>query len=81
MLCAANSQEVHDMAIVAHVSTLKTGIPFLHFFDGYNTSHELMKTWCLKYSDMKKLFPKEETVKHLRDKALTTIDPVNRGSG
>lgn len=45
------------MAIVSHVATLKTGIPFAHFFDGYQTSHEMMKCYVLKYEDMKKLFP------------------------
>jgi pyruvate-ferredoxin/flavodoxin oxidoreductase len=69
------------MAIVAHVATLTTGIPFVHFFDGYNTSHEMMKCHVLKYSDMAKLYPREAVIKNLRNKSLTTVDPVNRGTG
>lgn len=41
MLCSSNVQDVHDMGIISHVSTLKTGIPFLHFFDGWQTSHSI----------------------------------------
>lgn len=41
MLCAANVQEVHDMGIISHLSTLRTSIPFMHFFDGWQTSHSI----------------------------------------
>jgi pyruvate-ferredoxin/flavodoxin oxidoreductase len=69
------------MAIVAHVATLTTGIPFVHFFDGYQTSHEMMKCFVLKYSDIAKLYPRDCVKRNLRDKALTTVNPINRGSG
>ena len=48
---------MHDLALVSHIATLKTGIPFMHFFDGYQTSHEYMKCEILKYEDIRKIFP------------------------
>ena len=52
MLAAASVQEVHDMAIVSHLSTLESRIPFLHFFDGFRTSSEIQKVELLDYEDL-----------------------------
>lgn len=69
------------MGVISHVATLKTSIPFLHFFDGWQTSHSIQNVELLEYSDMKLLFPHQEAKKNLRDKALTSINPISRGTG
>ncbi|MQK40988.1 pyruvate:ferredoxin (flavodoxin) oxidoreductase, partial [Escherichia coli] len=43
MLCAANVQEAQDFALISHIATLKSRVPFIHFFDGFRTSHEINK--------------------------------------
>src|SRR5665648_120708 len=53
LLAAASPQEVMDMGAVAHLSAIKGGLPFLHFFDGFRTSHELQKIDVLDYEDLK----------------------------
>ena len=55
MLAASSVQEVMDMALVAHLSAIKTSIPFVHFFDGFRTSHEIQKIAVIDYEDMAKL--------------------------
>ena len=57
MLAAGSVQEVMDMALVAHVATLKASVPFLHFFDGFRTSHEIQKIDGITYDEMKTLVP------------------------
>ena len=54
MLAANSVQEAHDFALVAHAATLKTRVPFLHFFDGFRTSHELAKITPLAAEDMRR---------------------------
>ena len=54
MLASASVQEVADLALVSHLSTLKAKVPFLHFFDGFRTSHEVSKIEAIDYEDMKK---------------------------
>ena len=53
MLCSNSVQEVMDLALVAHAATLKARVPFLHFFDGFRTSHELMKIEQLGEDDIR----------------------------
>lgn len=55
MLASNSVQEAMDMALVAHVATLKASVPFLHFFDGFRTSHELQKVDQIEYDEMKQL--------------------------
>jgi pyruvate-ferredoxin/flavodoxin oxidoreductase len=55
MLAASSLQEVMDLGLVAHLSAIKSSIPFLHFFDGFRTSHEIQKIAVIDYEDMAKL--------------------------
>ena len=55
MVCSNSVQEVMDLALVSHLATLKSKVPFLHFFDGFRTSHEVSKIEAIDYEDMKKL--------------------------
>jgi pyruvate-ferredoxin/flavodoxin oxidoreductase len=57
MTCSGSVQEVHDMALISHVASLKTKIPFLHFFDGFRTSSEIQKVELLDYDELAKLMP------------------------
>ena len=63
MLASNNVQEAQDMALVAHIASLKTSLPFLHFFDGFRTSHEVQKIEEISAEDIKKIFPYEEVEK------------------
>lgn len=79
MLCAASVQEAHDFALIATRATLELRIPFLHFFDGFRTSHEIAKVELLAEDDMRSLIPDELVFAH-RDRALTPDRPVIRGT-
>ena len=79
MLAAASVQEVMDLALVAHLSTLKTRVPFLHFFDGFRTSHEVQKIEVIDYEDIKKLVD-GEAIKAFRERALSPEKPHQRGT-
>src|SRR5215471_1273490 len=57
LLCSNSVQEAHDMAAVAHAATLESRIPFLHFFDGFRTSHEVAKIQALSDDDLRALIP------------------------
>lgn len=79
-LMASNSiQEVMDFALIAQASTLESRIPFLHFFDGFRTSHEVMKIEELSMEDMKAMIDDELIIEH-RKRALTPDKPVIRGT-
>ena len=79
-LLSSNSvQEVMDLALVAHLSTLKSKVPFLHFFDGFRTSHEVSKIDMIDYEDMKKLVDMKD-VDDFRSRALNPEHPVQRGT-
>ena len=64
MLASNSVQEVMDLALVAHLSTLKSKVPFLHFFDGFRTSHEVSKIEAIDYEDMKKLVDMKDISPH-----------------
>lgn len=81
MLCSSSVQEVMDMALVSHVASLKSRLPFMHFFDGYRTSSEISKIQPIPYADMAKIFPDEDAQKNLRDFALNPNKPMIRGTG
>ncbi len=79
LLAAASVQESHDLALVAHAATLRTRVPFVHFFDGFRTSHELNTIEPLTDEDVRALIP-EELVRQHRARALTPERPVIRGT-
>ena len=79
MLCSANVQEVMDLGAVAHLSTLKSRVPFLHFFDGFRTSHEIQKIEVWDYDDLKSMVDMDD-VQAFRARALNPERPVLRGS-
>ena len=77
---ASNSvQETQDMALVAQVSTLRARIPFIHFFDGFRTSHELNKIWVLSDYEIREMMDDRYVWEH-RSRALNPDKPVMRGT-
>ena len=79
MLASSSVQEAQDLATVAHAATLASRIPFVHFFDGFRTSHEVAKIEALGPRELRALVP-EETVENHRLRSLTPERPVLRGS-
>jgi pyruvate-ferredoxin/flavodoxin oxidoreductase len=78
-LCSASVQEAQDLAAIAHAATLKTRLPFLHFFDGFRTSHEIQKVELLEDKVLEALIDEDKIAEH-RDRALTPDRPVLRGT-
>ena len=78
MLCEGSVQEVMDLAGVAHLSTIKSRVPFLNFFDGLRTSHEIQKSEMLENDDLAPLVD-QEALKEFRSRALSPEHPVARG--
>jgi len=79
MLCSGSVQEAHDMAAIAHAATLQSRVPFLHFFDGFRTSHEVASMQALTDDDLLHLMDEEAIHQH-RDRALTPDRPKIRGT-
>jgi pyruvate-ferredoxin/flavodoxin oxidoreductase len=79
MLASSSVQEAQDLALVAHAATLETRVPFLHFFDGFRTSHEVAKIRPLDDADLRELIP-ERLVHEHRARALSPTHPSLRGS-
>ncbi|MBD2776965.1 pyruvate:ferredoxin (flavodoxin) oxidoreductase [Iningainema tapete] len=79
LLCSASVQESQDFALIAQAATLQARVPFMHFFDGFRTSHEIQKVQLLEDSDLRSLIS-DELVSHHRDRALTPDKPVLRGT-
>jgi len=79
MLCSNSVQESHDLSVIAHSATLKARLPFLHFFDGFRTSHELNKINLLQDSQIRKMIDNQDIVK-FRNRALSPDRPVIRGT-
>jgi pyruvate-ferredoxin/flavodoxin oxidoreductase len=79
MLAAGSVQEAHDFAAVAHAATLRARVPFLHFFDGFRTSHEVDKIALLDEADLRALVDDDAVLAHRRN-GLTPEAPVLRGS-
>ncbi len=79
MLCSSNPQEVMDLAAVAHLSTIEGRVPFLHFFDGFRTSHEIQKIEVWDDADLGEMLNKA-AAQAFRDQALNPNHPVLRGS-
>ncbi len=79
MLCANSPQEVMDLGAVAHLAAIKGRVPFLHFFDGFRTSHEIQKIETWDYEDLGELLD-WDAVDAFRRRALNPEHPVLRGS-
>ena len=79
MLCSNSVQEAMDMALIAHAASLESRIPFLHFFDGFRTSHEVNKIEMLTEDDMRALINMDRVFEH-RQRALSPDHPVLRGT-
>ncbi|MEO1211218.1 MAG: pyruvate:ferredoxin (flavodoxin) oxidoreductase, partial [Cyanobacteria bacterium J06638_20] len=79
MLCSASVQEAHDLAAIATRATLQSRVPFLHFFDGFRTSHEVQKIALIPDEALEQLVPLEMVLQH-RQRALTPDRPMIRGT-
>ena len=79
MLAETNAQEIMDLGAVAHLSTIKGRVPFLNFFDGFRTSHEIQKVAAWDYKDLAEMVD-WDAVQAFRDRALNPEHPVLRGS-
>ena len=79
LLCSNSVQEAHDLAAIAHAATLESRVPFLHFFDGFRTSHELAKIEELSDDDLRSFISEADVNAH-RQRALTPDRPVLRGT-
>jgi pyruvate-ferredoxin/flavodoxin oxidoreductase len=79
MLASGSVQEAHDLALVAHAATLESRVPFLHFFDGFRTSHEVQKIEELTDADLLAMLDQERVQEHRR-RGLTPDHPVLRGT-
>ncbi|EOD00424.1 pyruvate:ferredoxin (flavodoxin) oxidoreductase [Caldisalinibacter kiritimatiensis] len=79
LLASGSVQEVIDLGGVAHLSAIKSRVPFLHFFDGFRTSHEIQKVELIDYDEFKRLVD-YDAVKEFRNRALNPEHPVTRGT-
>jgi pyruvate-ferredoxin/flavodoxin oxidoreductase len=79
MLCSASVQEAHDFALIAQAATLESRLPFIHFFDGFRTSHEVQKIETLDESVLRSVIDDKYVYEH-RARALTPDAPVLRGT-
>ena len=78
MLAEGSVQEVMDLAGVAHLATIKARVPFMNFFDGFRTSHEIQKIEMLENEDLAPLID-QEALAEFRARALNPMNPVARG--
>ena len=79
LLCSNGVQEAHDLAAIAHLTTIKTGLPFLHFFDGFRTSHEINTYEEIDYDTLRKLIDEQGLAK-IRARSLNPEHPMIRGT-
>ncbi len=79
MLAEASVQEVMDLSAVAHLTAIKSRVPFINFFDGFRTSHEIQKIEMLEYDELKPLVD-QEALQAFRERALNPDAPVTRGT-
>src|SRR5262249_21226432 len=79
LLCSNSVQEAHDFALIGQAATLRARVPFLHFFDGFRTSHEVAKIEALGDDDLRAMLDEEAIAAHRR-RALTPDRPVIRGT-
>ena len=79
LLASSNVQEVMDMGVVAHLAAIQSRVPFLHFFDGFRTSHEYQKIEVISHEDISKMID-FDAVQAFRDRSLNPQRPVARGT-
>ena len=79
MLASSSVQECMDLALVSHLATLESSVPFCHFFDGFRTSHEVQKINVIEYDDIKKLV-NWEAIDNFRNRAMRPENPHVRGT-
>ena len=79
MLATSSVQEIMDIAPIAHLAAIKGRLPFVHFFDGFRTSHEIQKVEALEYDDLASLID-YDALQEFRDRALSPAHPVIRGT-
>ena len=79
MLAEGSVQEVMDLSAVAHLTSIKTRVPFMNFFDGFRTSHEIQKIEVLEYDELAELVD-QEALEGFRNRALNPNSPVTRGT-
>ncbi|MDR2506226.1 MAG: pyruvate:ferredoxin (flavodoxin) oxidoreductase [Oscillospiraceae bacterium] len=79
MLASNSVQEAMDLALVAHVATLKSSVPFMHYFDGFRTSHEVQKITGIDYEEIATLLPLDK-VEEFRKRAMNPEHPIQRGT-
>ena len=79
MLASDSVQEAGDMALIAHLSTMEARVPFVHFFDGFRTSHEINKAYAISDETIRALLDEQHVLEHRR-RALTPDQPILRGS-
>lgn len=79
MLSSHNVQQTHDLALIAHTATLRSRVPFVHFFDGFRTSHEESRLERMQDDVLKKMLPDELILKN-RNRGMTPDSPVIRGT-
>ncbi len=79
MLCETNTQEIMDLGAVAHLAAIKGRVPFINFFDGFRTSHEIQKIACWENEDLAEMLDMK-AVEEFRARALNPENPVMRGS-
>jgi len=79
MLASNSVQEAQDLALVAHLATMEARVPFLHFYDGFRTSHEIQKIEMIEYDDMAALF-NYDALKEFKSRAVNSEHPDTRGT-
>ncbi len=79
MLCSNGVQEAHDLACIAHAATLESRVPFMHFFDGFRTSHEIQKVELLTDDDLRAMIDPQAVTAH-QQRGMTPDHPVIRGT-
>src|SRR4030043_793117 len=79
LLASGSVQEIMDLGGIAHLCAIKSRVPFLHFFEGFRSSHEIQKIEVIEYEDFKKLLD-EDALRQFRQRALSPEHPVTRGT-
>jgi pyruvate-ferredoxin/flavodoxin oxidoreductase len=79
LLCSNSTQEAHDLALIAHAASFKSRIPFIHFFDGFRTSHEVQKILTLSDDDIRAIID-EKDIDAFRGRAMSPDRPTLRGT-
>ncbi|MCJ7471483.1 MAG: pyruvate:ferredoxin (flavodoxin) oxidoreductase, partial [Actinobacteria bacterium] len=79
LLASGSIQEIMDLAGVAHLTSIKSRVPFVHFFDGFRSSHEIQKIETIEYEDLKSMLD-EEALQNFRLRSLNPEHPVTRGT-